>query len=83
MSILYQVFSLNIHVKEVNIVIYDKIKKICAEKNVSISSVEKDAGLSNGAISKWGDKMPLADNLYSVAKVLNVTVEELLNESEG
>ena len=63
--------------------IYEKIKQICAEKGISISSVEKDAGLSNGAISKWTNKMPLADNLHSVAKVLNVTVEEILDGSEG
>lgn len=79
----YRVFLLNIEIKEVNIVIYDKIKKICTERKISVTSVEKEAGLSNGAISKWGDKMPLADNLYSVAQVLNVTVEELLEKSEG
>lgn len=79
----YRVFLLNIEIKEVNIVIYDKIKKICTERKISVTSVEKEAGLSNGAISKWGDKMPLADNLYSVARVLNVTVEELLEKSEG
>lgn len=83
MSILLSAFLPILSDKEVNIVIYDKIKRICAEKGVSVASVEKDAGLSNGAISKWTNQMPLADNLHSVAKVLNVTVEEILDESEG
>lgn len=36
--------------------LYDKIREIYREKGVSVASVEKKAGLSNGAISKW--KMP-------------------------
>ena len=82
MSIILSAFLPTLSEKEVNIVIYGKIKQICAEKGISISSVEKDAGLSNGAISKWADSKPLAEKLYAVAKVLGVTVEELLDKSE-
>lgn len=60
--------------------IYEKIKEICERKGVSVASVEKEAGLKNGAISKWNKSMPLAANLCSVAKVLNVNIEELLGE---
>lgn len=34
--------------------VYEKIKKLAIAKGVSIYRVERDAGLSNGAISKWG-----------------------------
>lgn len=60
--------------------IYTRIKKICENRGVSIASVERDAGLKNGAISKWDSSTPLVTNLCSVASVLDVSVEELLKE---
>lgn len=58
--------------------IYDKIKKICKEKGISASAVEKKAGLGNGAVTKWNNYNPTVKNLKSVADVLEVTVDELL-----
>ncbi|MCH5271611.1 MAG: helix-turn-helix transcriptional regulator [Lachnospiraceae bacterium] len=60
--------------------IYSKIKEICKEKGMSITQIEKNAGLSNGAISKWNNASPTVDNLQSVAKVLGCKVDDLLNE---
>lgn len=60
--------------------IYTKIKEICERKGISIAFVEKEAGLKNGAVSKWNNNTPLATNLHAVAKVLNVSVEDLLQE---
>lgn len=34
--------------------IYEKIKNLAIDKGVSIYRVERDAGLANGAVSKWG-----------------------------
>lgn len=34
--------------------IYQRIKKLADLNEVSIYRVERDSGLSNGAISKWG-----------------------------
>ena len=59
--------------------IYDKIKEICNEKGVSVSSVEKAAGLGNGAISKWNKSSPTLDNLNAVARVLKVKVNKLID----
>ena len=58
--------------------IYDKIKEICKEQGISVNSVEKQAKLSNGAISKWNESSPTAENLKSVADVLKVKVDKLL-----
>lgn len=58
---------------------YDKIKEICKEKGISVASVEKKAGLSNGAISKWNSVSPTVDNLNAVAKILKVKVDKLLS----
>ena len=58
--------------------IYDRIKEICKAKGISVASVEKEAGLGNGAISKWNDCSPTVDKLQAVAKVLKVKVNKLL-----
>ena len=59
--------------------IYDAIKEICKKKGLSVSSVEKKAGLSTGAISKWNDSSPTVDKLNAVAKALNVKIDRLLD----
>lgn len=59
--------------------LYDKIKEICKKRGVSVASVEKKAGLSNGAISKWNDASPTVDNISAVAKILKVKVDKLLD----
>ncbi|MCM1327275.1 MAG: helix-turn-helix domain-containing protein [Bacteroidales bacterium] len=61
--------------------IYNKIKDICKQKGVSVSSVEKRAGLANGLITKWNTFNPTVKSLKAVADVLEVTVDELLKES--
>ena len=62
-----------------NILIYDKIKEICKSKGVSVASVEKEAGLSNGTISKWNSSSPTVEKLNAVAKILKVKVDTLLD----
>lgn len=59
--------------------LYDKIKEICKEKGLSVAFVEKEAGLSNGVISKWNRSSPTIDSLQAVAKVLKVKVDKLLD----
>ena len=61
-------------------VIYERIKKICKEQGLSIAHVEASAGLSNGVIRKWNDSVPSALNLKSVADVLKVPIDVLLED---
>lgn len=60
--------------------IYDKIKEICKQKGISVSSVEAEAGLGNGTITKWNNSSPTVENLKAVAVVLKVSVSKLLEE---
>lgn len=62
--------------------IYDKIKKICKEKGLSVTYVEKKAELGNGLISKWNDSVPSVANLKKVASILEVTVDKLIGDEE-
>ena len=58
--------------------IYENVKKIADEKGISISALEKKAGLGNGVISGWKTSSPTVANLKSVADVLKVKVDKLL-----
>lgn len=58
--------------------IFDRIKAICKEKGITISGLEKQAGLSHGAISKWNKASPTIENLQAVANVLKVKIDELV-----
>ena len=58
--------------------IYDKVKEVCKKQGISVSAVEREAGLGTGTISKWNESSPTVDNLQAVAKVLKTTVDELL-----
>ena len=59
--------------------IYDKIKEICEERGLSVRSIEIEAGLKNGAISKWNDSSPTVKSLKAVADVLKVKVDKLIS----
>lgn len=58
----------------------EKIVEICKETGRSVRSVEKEAGLSCGSISKWNTSAPSVYSLYKVSKILKVKMEKLLEE---
>jgi len=63
--------------------LYDRIKKIADDKNVSISYIEESVKISNGSIAKWKQNIPKADNLYKVAKFLGCSVEFLISNEHA
>ena len=62
--------------------IFDNIKRITDAKNISIRTLETEAGLANGTVGKWRTSNPTIDNLMAVAKVLGVALTDLLKEDE-
>lgn len=60
--------------------LYDKIKNIAEQKNISIYRIEKDLDLSNGSIRKWNSSIPLSQALKKVADYLNVSIDKLMDE---
>lgn len=58
--------------------IFEKVKRLANEKGISISALEKEAGLGNGVIRKWKTSSPNVDSLKAVAMVLDVKVSKLL-----
>ena len=67
-----------LYMKGDDILIYDKIKEICKSKGISVASVEKEAGLSNGTISKWKKSTPTHDRLEKLAGYFGVTSKYLM-----
>ena len=62
--------------------LYDRIKKIADDKNISISCIEENVQISNGSIVKWKQNIPRADSLYKVAKFLGCSVESLMSDNK-
>ncbi|GMS56983.1 hypothetical protein NUITMVRE36_39770 [Enterococcus raffinosus] len=67
---------------EVNIVIYEKIKRLASKKGVSINRIEKDLGFSSSSISKWNSSNPTSSKLKQVADYLGVTMDYLLEDEK-
>ncbi|WP_247942312.1 helix-turn-helix domain-containing protein [Streptococcus mitis] len=61
--------------------LYDKIKEVAKTKSLSIYRIERDLGFSNGSLRKWNNSTPSATSLKKVANYLNVTSDELLEET--
>lgn len=61
--------------------LYNKIKEVAKTKSLSIYRIERDLGFSNGSLRKWNNSTPSATSLKKVANYLNVTSDELLEET--
>lgn len=61
---------------------YQIIKDLCKEKDISVYRLEKDLGLSTGSVSKWSESIPRADTLLKISNHFNVSVEYLLGHKE-
>ena len=60
--------------------IYENVKALCEKKKMSLTALEKAAGLGNGTISGWRNSSPTVSKLQAVAKILGVKVSKLLEE---
>lgn len=62
--------------------VFERIKKLCEAKNVSVSAVESACGFGNATIRGWQKCDPGAKKLKAVADYFGVTVDDLLKEEE-
>ena len=58
------------------------ITLLCKEKNISIAKLERETGISNGTISRWGKSSPSVENVCKVAAYLGTTVDALISEKD-
>jgi transcriptional regulator with XRE-family HTH domain len=59
--------------------IYKNVKTIADKKGLSICEIEKKAGIANGTVGGWKKSSPNIKSLAAVAKVLEVSINDLLN----
>ncbi len=62
--------------------IYEKVRKLCKQKKISVYRLEKDLGFSTSTIIKWKKSIPAANKLKAVADYLHVSIEELLEDNQ-
>lgn len=60
--------------------LYENVSRICKERGISFSALERGAHLSNGLIWKWGNrtKSPNANAVKAVSNFLGVSMDELM-----
>lgn len=63
-------------------VLFERIKALADEKNLSLREIELSANLSNNSLRRWNNSMPSADKLAAVAKILQVSTDYLMGISE-
>ena len=60
----------------------DRLELLCKEKNISRRQLEREAGISHGATSKWKEKNPNQKSLKKLAEYFGVTASYLIGESD-
>jgi len=64
-------------------VYYETIARLAKKRGVSIKAIEQATGLGNGTIGKWKSLKPKIGNLEKVANFLEVSVVDIVKESES
>lgn len=60
--------------------IKENVARLAKERNVSLLEVEREAGLVERSTYRWNRQAPSIDKVCKVAKVLGVTVDELVKD---
>ena len=58
--------------------IYKNVSELCKKEGISIAKLERDLGIGNGTIGRWGKSAPTIDNIKKVADYFDVKVDELI-----
>lgn len=60
-------------------VLYQNIKAICDERNISIAKIAKNAGVSESTIANWKKERSWMRSLPAVSKSLGISIDSLFN----
>lgn len=56
------------------------ITRLCKERGISIAKLERETGIGNGTIGRWGISSPSVENVRKVADFFGVTVDALISD---
>lgn len=62
--------------------IADNVMRYADNQGVSLRSLERRAGISNGSIRTWNDRSPNVYYVSRVASLLDVSIYDLLRAEE-
>lgn len=67
---------------EVDKLIYENVKRLCAERNITVMELEKACGIANGTVGKWAlrNSSPRVETLLRVASYFDVSMDELVRK---
>lgn len=74
----FHTFFLVLFERLLQVDLYEKIKELAAQKNISIRQLEEKTGIANGTIRRWNKTNPSTAAIAKVAKYFNVSVDYLL-----
>jgi transcriptional regulator with XRE-family HTH domain len=60
--------------------IYEKVKKACSEKGISVLALEEQLGFPRSSICKWDKNIPAVNRVKAVAEILDKPMEYFLEE---
>lgn len=63
--------------------IYDRIKKLCKDKKISVNKLEETLEISKGSLCKIDVNKPSAEKMQKLADFFGVTVEFLATGEES
>lgn len=55
-----------------------RLKSTATERGVTFNRIERECGLGNGTIKRWGEQSPRLDKLVMVARFLGVSLDYLV-----
>lgn len=61
--------------------LYEKIIKLCSERGIKKTELERACGLSQNSINKWSTQSPSADKVLRIAEYFGVSVDYLLGHN--
>ena len=64
-------------------IVYERIKRLCAKKGITIAKLESDLGFGNASIKKWENmSSPSIDKVVKVATYFDVSIDYLMGRSD-
>ena len=63
--------------------IVNQITQQCVKKGITIAKLERETGISNGTIGKWGRSSPTVEKLEKVADYFGVSLDYLVGRTAG
>ena len=58
--------------------LYERVKKLCEYRKITISQLEKECNFSNATIRRWETSSPNVNSLERVADYFDVSIDFLL-----